>query len=109
MKIMNTIEEFRQVVESESLVLAQVSDLGCNVCLAITPDLDDMSTRYPKATFISVDTKVIPEMASEHLVFVYPTLIVFAEGKETKRFERVFSLLDVEEHIDRMASILFED
>lgn len=97
----------RQVISEKPMVVALVSDMDCNVCLAITPELMAMEEHFPEVTFVSLDTKEVPAVAGEHLVFVYPTLILFAEGKETVRYERVFSMLDVEAHIERLADLLF--
>ena len=108
MKILETLTSFQNFIAENSMVLALISDIGCNVCLAITPELEEMSQRYTNVEFVSVDTNVVPEITGDQLVFVYPTLVVFAEGKETMRFERVFSMLDVEAHIERLASILFD-
>jgi thiol-disulfide isomerase/thioredoxin len=101
------LEALRQVISEKPMVVALVSDMDCNVCLAITPELMAMEEHFPEVTFVSLDTKEVPAVAGEHLVFVYPTLILFAEGKETVRYERVFSMLDVEAHIERLADLLF--
>jgi thiol-disulfide isomerase/thioredoxin len=107
MNEIKTLESFKNVLATRQLVVALISDLGCNVCLAITPELEALSKHYHDAHFIAVDTADIPEIVGDQLVFVYPTLIVFAEGKETMRFERVFSMIDVEAHIERLTELIF--
>lgn len=100
--------EINDLIETENLVVALFSDLGCNVCLSITPDLIAMSEAYDRAKFISADVMAIKALVGKYLVFVYPTIIVFAQGKETMRFERVFSLDDLEATIQRMDVLLHE-
>ncbi|MBS7525739.1 thioredoxin family protein [Fusibacter paucivorans] len=107
MNEIKTLESFKSILANKPLVVALVSDIGCNVCLAITPELETLSKHYHNAHFVMVDTADIPEIIGDQLVFVYPTLIVFADGKETMRFERVFSMLDVEAHIERMTELIF--
>jgi len=104
---MHHLDELRTIIAESPMVVALISDMGCNVCLAITPEIIAIEEHFPDVTFVSLDTKEVPAVASEHLVFVYPTLIIFAEGKETVRYERVFSMLDVEAHIERLADLLF--
>jgi thiol-disulfide isomerase/thioredoxin len=104
---LNDLEQVKKSIQEDDLVVMLFSDLGCNVCLAITPDLDDMAQRYPLAKFMTADVEVIKTLVGEHLIFVYPTIVVFAQGKETKRFERVFSMDDIEATIDRYYHMIF--
>ena len=101
------LEQVKKSIQEDDLVVMLFSDLGCNVCLAITPDLDEMAQRYPLAKFMTADVEVIKALVGEHLIFVYPTIVVFAQGKETKRFERVFSMDDIEATIDRYYNMIF--
>lgn len=107
MEQMNELSKIRKSIQEDDLVMFLFSDLECNVCLSIYPDLEEMSHRYPKAKFLTADVESIKELVGEHLVFVYPTIIIFAQGKETKRFERVFSINDIEATIDRYYSMIF--
>jgi hypothetical protein len=66
-----------------------------------------MAKAYPKMAFVTVDVAQMQKVVGEHLIFVYPTLVVFAMGKETKRFERVFSMDDVEAAIARYYEMIF--
>ncbi len=102
----NHPEDIRKIIEEQDLVVALFSDLECNVCLSITPDLIEMSEAYPNVNFISADVAAVKALVGEYLVLVYPTIIVFAQGKETKRFERLFSLDVLEETVARFDRIL---
>jgi len=99
-------EAIKLQIANEDIVVALFSDLACNVCLSITPDLLDMSERYPRVSFISADVEAVKALVGDYLILVYPTIIVFAQGKETKRFERLFSLDQLEETIERFDRIL---
>ena len=107
MNPLNKIEEVKEVISKEDIVVALFSDLSCNVCLAITPDLIQMAEEHPKVAFISMDTEVVKAMVGECLIFAYPTIIVFAQGKESGRFERLFSMMDIEETVSRLESFIF--
>lgn len=99
-------ESIKALIAEEDIVVALFSDLACNVCLSITPDLIEMSNRYPRVSFITADVEAVKALVGEYLILVYPTIIVFAQGKETKRFERLFSLDVLEETIERFDTIL---
>ncbi len=107
MNNLKDLEQVRKTIQEDDLVVMLFSDLGCNVCLAISPDLDDLSERYPLAKFLTADVEVIKSLVGEHLIFVYPTIVIFAQGKETMRFERVFSMHDIESTIDRYYHLIF--
>lgn len=98
----------KETIREKALVVALFSDLECNVCLAITPELEALSEKYSRADFVTADVEVIKSLVGDYMVFVYPTIIIFAEGRETKRFERVFSMDDIEASIDRYYSLIFE-
>lgn len=107
MNTLNSIEEVKATIASSDLTLVLLSDMGCNVCLAITPELEALAKLYPKAAFISGDAHVVKALVGEFMVFVYPTIIIFAQGKETKRFERVFSVDDIHATLDRYYNLLY--
>ena len=94
-------------IESEALAVVLFSDAACNVCLSIYPELEEIEKKYSKAYFTMVEVSEMQSLVGEHLIFVYPTLVVFAMGKVTKRFERVFSMTDVEAHISRYYGMIF--
>ena len=102
------VDTIKKAISEEPLVVALFSDLGCNVCLAITPELESLSEVYPKIKVISADVETIKALVGDYLVFVYPTIIIFAEGKETRRFERVFSMGDIEATVSRLNGLIFE-
>ena len=83
------------------------SDLGCNVCLAITPELEQMSERFPRVSFMSVDVKLEPSLVSKYLVLVYPTIILYTQGKEAMRYERLISLEQLEATVERYDDIIY--
>lgn len=100
--------EINEIIETEDLVVALFSDLGCNVCLSITPDLEEMSEVYNRVKFISADVEAVKALVGKYLVFVYPTIIIYAQGKETRRFERVFSLEDMKATIQRLDGLMHD-
>jgi len=103
-----SVDAIKQTIAEAPLVVALFSDLCCNVCLTITPELESLSEDYPNIKVISADVETIKALVGDYLVFVYPTVIIFAEGKETRRFERVFSMGDIEATVSRLNDLMFE-
>ncbi len=108
-KMISQIDEIERVIQEENIVVGLFSDLGCNVCLAITPELEKMSEAFPKVAFVSVDVKLEPSLVSQYLVLVYPTIILFTQGKEAMRYERLVSLDQLEATIERYDTIMNGD
>lgn len=100
-------DEIRRLIKEKDLVVVLFSDLSCNVCLAIMPDLKILSQSYPNAIFIASNVVATRALIGEYLIFVYPTIIVYAQGRETKRFERVFAMDAIEETLNRYNTLLF--
>ncbi|MDN5353243.1 MAG: hypothetical protein PWQ12_2164 [Clostridiales bacterium] len=107
MHLIEDESKLRAIIQEKSMTAVLFSDAACNVCLSIYPELEALEKVYPEMYFVTVDVAKMQKVVGEHLIFVYPTLIVFAMGKETKRFERVFSMQDVESGIQRYYDMIF--
>ena len=109
METIISTQVLQNMLQEEGIVVALLSDLGCNVCLAIYPELEDMAKRYPAVRFVSADVEKMKTLVGAYRVFLYPTVIVFVNGKESLRFERVFSIDSIEATIERYLEILYAD
>lgn len=94
------------LIQRTDIVVMLMSDMSCNVCLAIYPELEAMSQRFSDVIFASADVSSMQNLVGQYMIFLYPTIIVFVMGKETVRFERLFSLKDVESSINRYNKLL---
>lgn len=101
-------EALKQEIDNNDIVFMLLSDLGCNVCLSIYPDIEELEKKYPRIDFISADPSMDQSMIGEYLVLVYPTIIVFVDGKETYRFERLMSFDDIEQKLNRLETLYFD-
>lgn len=99
-------KDLEHLIQGTDIVVALMSDMSCNVCLAIYPDLEFMSHEFPGVIFVSADVTSMRNLVGQYMIFVYPTIIIFVNGKETVRYERVFSLMDVETSINRYYNLL---
>lgn len=86
------LEALRQVIASHDLVLAYCSTPDCNVCKVLMPKVQEMVAAVGDWEFLYVNVAESSEIAGQHLIFTVPTLLLFVQGREVKRFSRHFGL-----------------
>ena len=101
---MNT-EMIQSTLKNKPLVLAYFSTPECNVCKSLLPKVKALLKHYPPVHFIYINTHEHPLLAGQYMVFAVPTLILFAEGKEWKRFSRFIGLGELEQALQQMIGI----
>lgn len=109
MSQIKTLSDFQDKILNDFMVIGYFSTPTCNVCKVLRPKIQKLiEEQFPKAAFSYIDLELVPEAQGEFLVFAVPTIIVFVDGKEIKRFSRHISVDDVKQLIERYYSILFE-
>jgi len=100
---------FEELVETEALVLLYFTGPNCSVCHVLRPKVEALvQSEFPKVAFRVVSLDQEPELAASFSVFTVPTVIFFAEGKETFRKVRAFSLDELHGDMARIYRF-FED
>ncbi|GET33285.1 thioredoxin-like protein YdfQ [Prolixibacter bellariivorans] len=100
---------FEELVETEALVLLYFTGPNCSVCHVLRPKVEALvQSEFPKVAFRAVSVDQEPELAASFSVFTVPTVIFFAEGKETFRKVRAFSLDELQGDMSRIYRF-FED
>ena len=97
-----TLQEIQQKVDEKPVAVAYFSHDECNVCKVLRPQVREVVHQYKDTNFLYVNTKENPEASGQHMVFAVPTIIVFYQGREAKRFSRHFSMQDFKSLLDRM-------
>jgi len=100
---------FEELVKTEALVLLYFTGPNCSVCHVLRPKVEALvQSEFPKVAFRAVSVDQEPELAASFSVFTVPTVIFFAEGKETFRKVRAFSLDELQGDMSRIYRF-FED
>ncbi len=104
-----TTEAIQRTIQEKPLVLGYFSTPDCNVCRSLLPKVKQLLERYPRFTFVYVDTGSHPLLAGQHMVFAVPTLILFAYGREWKRFSRFVNLPELEAALQHLEAQVPEE
>ncbi len=100
------LEEFQQILERHPIVVGYFSTESCNVCKVLRPQVRQMVEEMGGAHFEYIDTEKSPMLRGQYLVFSVPTIIVFVEGRETKRFNRYLSLQELQAYLQQMMEMV---
>jgi len=100
------LTEFQTRLGQHELVLAYCSTPTCNVCKVLKPKVISLVEELGTWEYIYLDTVESPEVAGQHLIFTVPTLILFVQGREVRRFSRHFSLIDLEQELVRYQDLI---
>lgn len=99
-------EEIDKFLESKPLNVVYFSADDCSTCKAIKPKIEELSFEFPQLGMGEVNLSVNIEPSTRFNVFVVPAILVFAEGKETIRMARNFSVHELKEKIERYYSFI---
>lgn len=80
MKIIKSVEEFEQTIETGK-VLVDFFATWCGPCRMLTPVLEELSEEVNDVTIIKVDVDELPELARRYAIMSIPTIFYFVDGQ----------------------------
>ena len=98
-------EQIEKTIKESLILVAYFSHEACNVCKVLRPKVKELTATFDNVDFLYVNTHEQPELSGQHLIFAVPTVIVFVEGKEAKRFSRHFGLDELEALLARYSEM----
>ena len=103
-----THADLRTRIAELPALLVYYSTPSCGVCTVLRPKVEQLlSDRYPKISFLYVDTEESPEAAAQESIFAVPTIVVYFNGREQIRLSRHFGVGELEREISRPYNLLF--
>lgn len=100
------IDELKSILEQNSAVLLYFSADTCSVCEILSIKIEEsLKNNFPLIKAFRIDNNL--EISTQFTVFTNPTILVFFEGKEFKRYGRNISLNIFNEEIKRVYEMVF--
>lgn len=88
MKVLQTVEEFTEVVENNSNVVLMFSASWCNPCKMFTPIMESVSGTIENVIFAKVDVDEMAAVVQRFNIRSVPTLVMLKNGEEVARHSR---------------------
>jgi thioredoxin 1 len=93
-------KQFQSSLEKK-VVLVDFGATWCGPCKAMEPIVKEMKKKYKdRATILEIDIDVQRSLATDYMVQSIPTLILFDDGREVKRFVGLQSAAAIEQSLN---------
>jgi len=105
-----TIEVLQQQLENESGLIIYFYSDKCAPCISLRPKISQMvEDNFPEMKLTFINSENHPEVTGNFGVFANPTLIVFFEGKEFRRYSKYISINELGGDIERVYNMVFSE
>jgi thioredoxin 1 len=78
----DSTEHFRDIVARSNLTVVMFSAVWCQPCAKMLPEVERLSYRYPKVTFVKCDVDQHREVSEKCYVRALPTFMYCRAGKQ---------------------------
>ena len=99
-----TLEEFSQTLQKPGIVICYFSHDECSVCKVLRPKIQEIINQIPDISFLYIDVRENPQISGQNMVFAVPTIIIFFEGREAKRYSRNISIPELKIYLERISN-----
>ena len=110
MPIIMEFEQLQNIIKKQSPnTVIYFSGIECGVCKVLMPQVQGLVVdKYPQMKFLEIDASSSLEVCGQFGVHSIPTVLIYFEGKEFKRFARNFSIQQLSEAIERPYHLFFD-
>ncbi len=104
----NDLIKVQDTVLREPGVILYFYNDDCPPCFSLRPKVQTLMERtFPRMRLVWVNSKASPAIPAAYGVFANPTILVFFDGKEFRRFSKYVSVTELEEAIERYYRMVF--
>ena len=109
MKQLENLDELQNSINTGKPVLVYFSGENCSVCKVLKPKIEDeIKENFPKMKICEVQTDLYKELTAYFMVFSLPTILVYFDKKEFKRYGRNISIPIFIEELKRPYNLICE-
>ena len=94
------------LISSEPLAVFYLSRKNCGTCEAVKPKIIKLCENYPNLKLFYVDLDKNEVIAGQYSIYTIPAVLIYAGGKEAAREARNFSILQIEQKLDRLSELM---
>ena len=104
-----TIDELNKQIKTNDALLVYFSGEHCGVCKTLKPKIfEAFSNTYPKIKQLEIKTEENLELTRQFNIFSLPTILVFFDGNEFQRKERLISVDGLISDVKRPYDLFFK-
>ena len=104
----NKKEEILEILKNSKAVMLYFASTNCGVCQVLKPKIEDeISKKFSQIKQYYINSNQNLDIASFFNIFSSPTILVFFEGKEFKRYGRNISLDIFNSELKRLYEMVF--
>ena len=104
-----TIDELNKQIKTNDALLVYFSGEHCGVCKTLKPKIfEAFSNTYPKIKQLEIKTEENLELTRQFNIFCLPTILVFFDGNEFQRKERLISVDGLISDVKRPYDLFFK-
>lgn len=109
MKQLQNLHQVNDIINTAQAVLIYFEASTCSVCKVLKPKLEtELSRNFPKIQLCEISVDTNKEIASYFTVFSAPTILVFFDKKEFKRYGKNISVTHFLQELERPYKLLCE-
>lgn len=105
----HTAQILADQLASEAALAVYFSSEGCSVCKDLYPRIERMlAEEYPRFALLRIKADEEPELAAQMGVLSVPTLLIYLDHRELRRYVRQLGVSALREDLQRPYSLLFD-
>jgi len=102
------IEDIQNEINSNDAILLYFSGENCGVCAALKPKIhSSFQIHFPKIKQLFISASDYPAIAAHFSIFTIPSVLIYFDGKETKRESRHISVDQLIQNTKRPYELYF--
>ena len=109
MKQIEKLDELQNRINTGNPVLVYFSGENCSVCKVLKPKIEEeVKKAFPKFELFEVKTDISVELTAQFMIFSIPTIMIYFDKKEFKRYGRNMSILEFIKELQRPYNLMYE-